>query len=289
MKKKWKAFPHPDEGFDYAGPALKRTWTRLHQGDREPFPDAKRVAGLLAASPAAKKGAGKAASDPDALAEQLQEAWRLFHRGDFQAAAELGAKLGPLGTAVASKATGIYATYLEDDEPARLAILDRAIEHAEAGRLALPEDANANYFVGYLLGRYSQCISVLQALSQGLGGRVKKALDRTLELEPEHAEAHSASGTYHAEILDKVGALVGSLTYGASKDKALAHYAKAAEYAPRSPIVRVEHAGGLLMMYGRSRKEEAARLYTAATKLKPADAMERLDIELARSRLAELD
>jgi hypothetical protein len=80
---------------------------------------------------------------------------------------------------------------------------------------------------------------------------------------------------------------VGSLTYGASKDKALAHYAKAAEHGPRSPIVRVEHAGGLILMYGRSRREEAGKLYAAAAKMKPADAMERLDVELAKRRLAE--
>lgn len=288
MKKKWAAFTYPDQAFDHAGPALKRAWPRLHQGDREPYPDAKRVALLLAGSPAAKKGAGKAGSDPEALAGQLQEAWRLFHRGDFQAAADLGAALGPLGAPVASKATGIYATYLEDDAAARLALLDAAIRRAEAARDALPEDPNANYFVGYLLGRYSQCISVLEALAKGLGSRVKSALDRTLKLEPEHAEAHSASGTYHAEVIDKVGALVGSLTYGASKEKALAHYARAAECGPKSPIVRVEHAGGVIMMYGRSRRAEAEKLYAEAAKMKPSDAMERLDIELAKRRLAEL-
>jgi hypothetical protein len=48
----WKAFPHADQAFDYAGAALKKNWERLHGGDREPFP-----------------------ADP-----AVQEAWRLYHR-----------------------------------------------------------------------------------------------------------------------------------------------------------------------------------------------------------------
>jgi hypothetical protein len=41
------------------------------------------------------------------------------------------------------------------------------------------------------------------------------------------------------------------------------------------------------MMYGRSRLDEATRLVVEASKQEPADAMERLDVELARSKLEE--
>ena len=85
----WAAFPHDAKGYAYAGDALKKAWPILHAGDCEPFPDAKRAAALL-------KAAGKAAPklDADALAEALQDAWRAFHRGDFQTAYQTGEALG---------------------------------------------------------------------------------------------------------------------------------------------------------------------------------------------------
>ncbi len=286
-RKKWTAFPDPRDEFDYPGPALKKNWARLHQGDREPFPSAEWVEQAFEDSPAAKKSAGRAGADPQALAERLQEAWRAFHRGDFQQAAEEGVKLGIAGYAVANKAAGIYANYLERDPKARLALLEEAAARAEEARKAMPEHANSHYQLAYNLGRYSQGISVVKALAEGLGTRIGQALKRTLELEPKHAEAHMASGTWHAEIIDKVGALVGGLTYGASRDRALQHFRKALELEPKSAIARVEYAGGLLML-DRSKQAEAKKLLAEGAKARPADAMEWLDADLAAKRLEDL-
>ena len=52
----WTAFPHDNSAFVYDGAALKKNWARLHKGDAEPFPADKAV----------------------------EEAWRLYHAGDFQ-------------------------------------------------------------------------------------------------------------------------------------------------------------------------------------------------------------
>jgi hypothetical protein len=39
-----------------------------------------------------------------------------------------------------------------------------------------------------------------------------------IKLEPQRADAH-ALGVYHAEILDKVGAVLAGLTYGVKKEE----------------------------------------------------------------------
>ena len=259
-KSGWAAFPYPDQAYDYAGPALKKHWARLHLGDREPFP-----------------------REPE-----LAEAWRCFHRGDFERAVQLGLELGPSGFAVANKAQAIYANYLEPNQARKIKLLEEVGARAEKAIAALPKHANSHYLYAYALGRRSQSLSVVEALAQGIGGRIRDALARTLSLEPKHAEAHTAVGTYHAEILDKAGGLLGALTYGASKDEALKHYRKSLELHPKSAIARIEFSGGLLMMYGKSRLEEATRLMVEASKQEPVDAMERLDVELARSKLEEV-
>ena len=254
---KWKAFPHPSKAFVYAGEALKRNWARLHRGDCEPFP-----------------------KDADA-----QEAWRLFHQGKFAEAAKLGVDAGGAALTAANKAQAIYANSVEPQDAAKVALFEEVMHRAQAQAKAEPKNANAHYLYAYAAGRYSQRISVAKALAQGYGGRIRAALEAALKLQPKHADAHIAMGAYHAEIIDKVGALVGGLTYGAKKDAGEDHFRKALKLAPDSPIAHVEMANGLVLMNGRKALEEAGRLYARAAELEPRDAMEKLDVEIARAEL----
>ena len=280
-KSAWAAFPHDAKGYAYAGDALKKAWPKLHAGDCEPFPDAKRAAVLL-------KAAGKSAPklDAEALAEALQEAWRAFHRGDFKAAHDAGVALGPIGASVAVKALGIHATYLVADEGERLKRYEQAATLAEAAVKALPDEANSHYRHAFALGRYSQGLSIAKALKMGIAGKVRAALETTLELAPKHAEAHTALALYHAEIINKIGAMIGGLTYGAKASEAEKHIREAVKLTPTSPIAHVEH-GNILLLLDEARNEDAAaEAYERAAKCKPLDAMEALDAAWAADQLA---
>lgn len=259
MTKTWTPFPHPEHAFDYAGASLKKRWSRLHAGDCEPYP----------------------------ASESVCDAWRAFHRGDFHAAWVAGSAAGPAGCLAAAKAAAAYATYLERDKARAEAIVKDAAELCDKARKALPAHANAHYLFAYCLGRYAQRISVTRALRDGIATRVKEGLDRALALEPRHAEAHVALGTYHAEVVAKIGALIGALTYGASESQALAHYRKALELQPDSAIARVEFARGLMLL-GDGHARAARRLLAEAAKIRPADASERLDAERAKAQLEAL-
>lgn len=277
--KKWVKFPHASAAFDYAGAKLAKAWDRLHAGDQEPYPDKKHIAALQKKHPKLKD-----AGDAESVAETLQDAWRDFHRGEFHKATEAGEALGPLGATVANKAEGIYATYLAK-EADRGAHFERCAKRAEAAIAAMPDEVNAHYFHAFALGRYSQTISIAKALAQGLGGKIRESLERTLKLAPKHAEAHTALGLYHAEIIDKIGAFVGGLTYGAKAETGLKHFQEALKLTPHAPIAHVELGNGLLMMFGKKRADDVVKAYEAAVALKPAEAMEALDIERAKSEL----
>lgn len=256
MAMKWRRFPHPDKTFAYEGPALKKNWDRLHRGDAEPFPQG----------------------------EAAQRAWRHYHAGEFQQAVETGQAAGDAGLNAAIKAQAIYANYLEADR-SRLALFEEAAAWADVRRAQAPKDANAHYLYAYALGRYGQGISVAKALAQGMGGKIRDALGKAMKLAPHHADAHTAFGAYQAEVIAKVGALVAGMTYSAKKDSALEHFHKALKLNPDSAIARIEHANGLLLLFGNERLADATKLYQEAAACKPADAMERMDIELARSEL----
>src|SRR5690606_18085012 len=124
--------------------------------------------------------------DAETLATTLQDAWRAFHRGDFKAAFDAGEALGPVGASVAVKAIGIHASYLVDGDAEKLKRFEQAAKLAEAAVKALPDDANSHYRHAFALGRYSQGISIAKALKQGIAGKVRDALDATLELAPKH-------------------------------------------------------------------------------------------------------
>ena len=258
-KPAWKKFPHADKAFVYTGAALKKNWERLHCGDCEPFP-------------------------ADAA---VQEAWRLYHQGEFNKACEAGLAAGLDGYNAANKAVMIYATYLEDDDQRKLELFQSISARCEELQRMQPKNANAWYFQAYALGRYSQGISVLNALTQGLGGRIKAGLDAALKLAPKHVEAHTALGAYHAEVVDKVGALIGKLTYGASKELAVKHFESALKLVPDSAIARIEYANALVMLFGQSKMDQAVKLYEKAAAATPVEAMECLDVELAKAELED--
>jgi tetratricopeptide (TPR) repeat protein len=259
---KWIAFPYDAAPYTYDAAALKKKWTRLHAGDAEPLPKD----------------------------EKVIAAWIAFHAGDFQKAVDAGLKAvaagAPAGLTVANKAQAIYANYLERSEKSKQALFLEVAERAERRAAEDPEDANAWYCMAYGLGRYSQSISIAKALSQGLGGKVKNALETTIKLSPKHADAHVALGAFHAEVIDKVGSLLGR-TQGASKDAGLALYKAALKLNPTSAIAMVEYANGMVMLEGDKRMKEATALYEAAAASEPLDAAERLDVEMAKAELED--
>ena len=254
----WTAFPHlGDYSFDAA--STKKNWARLHQGDCEPLP---KDAAVLAA-------------------------WVLFHNGEFQKAFDAGIKAGADGVTVANKASCIYANYLETKEKQKLDMLMESAGRAEAMQQTDPKNANAYYWQAYALGRYGQGISVAKALAQGLGTKVKQALEQTIKLQPRHADAHIALAAFHAEVIDKVGSLIGGMTYGVKKDVGLSLFKKALELNPTSAIAMIEQANGMVMLEGDKKMKDATKLYEQAAASKAIDATERLDVEMAKAELED--
>jgi len=255
---KWTSFPYDSADYARSAAQLKKDWARLHTGDAEPLP-----------------------KDDKVLA-----AWALFHAGEFQKAFDAGLKAGGAGITVANKAQSIYANYLEKSEKTKLAMFLEVAERAEALQAAEPKNPNAFYWQAYAIGRYGQGISVVKALAQGLGVKVKNALETTIKLAPQHADAHIALASFHAEVIDKVGKLLGR-TQGADAATGLKLYKEALRLNPASAIAMVEYANGLVMIEGDKRMKEAEQLYADAAASTPLDAMERLDVEMAKEELED--
>jgi tetratricopeptide (TPR) repeat protein len=254
----WTPLPYGDVARFDAG-NLHLHWARLHAGQDIPPPP------------------------PGPLAE----GWALYHSGDFERAVALGLEHGPEGHALANQATAVYANYVEPREGVRLVLFREVADRAAVQLATDPGNCQALYWQAYALSRYSQGISVARALAQGLGSRIKHTLERVIELQPGHADAHFALAAFHTEVIDKVGALVARMTYSVRADAAVELFERGLQLHPGSASGLMDYARGLLMLYGDSRMAEATRFYEMAASLQPTDARERLDVELARAGLAD--
>src|SRR5687767_15972140 len=114
MAAKWKPFPHPAKAYLFAGEALKKNWEHLHRGDCEPFPK--------------DRGA--------------QEAWRLFHAGQFGEAGAAGLEAGAAGMPAANKAQAIYANGVETQEAKRRSLFEGGMKRAPAQGRGEPKNGS---------------------------------------------------------------------------------------------------------------------------------------------------
>ncbi len=231
--------------------SLLAQWDKLHQGDLQSKPD-----------------------------EQTIDAWLAFHNGHYHQAAKLALSAGPAALPVLLRTIVAYTDYICEDEKTSISLLAEAYQHAE-NLLEECNDHNAIFTTALCIGRYAQNISIVKALKKGLGNKVKSLLTQTLEAEPNHGEAHIALAMYHAEIIDKVGSMLGGLTYGASADEARKHIKKGLE-AASSPINLIEAGNAYLLLDGEEKgMSKAIKLYKQAAKSKALDCLQAMDIDFA--------
>ena len=252
----WTAFPHPRYAFDAA--TLHLHWPALHVADAEPLP-------------------GDAA---------LLAAWAAFHAGDFEAACAQGLALGSAGQAVANRAQLVHAAFVEPSEALRNELYTSMVARCERWSAAEPGRANAHYLLATALDRYALGLSVAQGLAQGIGMRVRSALETALRLRPGHAWAHAALALHHGEVIDKVGSLLGR-TQVNSKDAGISHQRQALRLAPDDALVLTHCAEAVLMLEGERALPESEQLYRRAAACEPLDAEQWLLVELARDALED--
>jgi tetratricopeptide (TPR) repeat protein len=234
---------------------LNGIWSQLHAADLAPLPEG-----------------------------DLLEAWLLFHNGHYAEAAESALALGDVGIPVVMRAVVAYTDYVCEDEDECVGLLEKAYQ---LGENSGSDDVNTQFTTALAMGRYSQSISITKALTKGLGGKVKQLLSNVLSAEPTHAEAHLAMAMYHAEIIDKVGATLGGLTYGANANKAIEHIEKALELVPNA-INLIEAGNAWLLLKGEKKgMDQATDYYQQAAEVEPLDALQSMDVDFAQSQLED--
>ena len=227
------------------------------------------------------------ASAGTARAQTIEEARAAYAEGRFTEAAELARALGASeGHALAADSLAIHGYYIAPTGE-KADLFRRAEKLArEAIRLdaANPE---AHLQLAHAMGRRAQAAGPLKALQKGYAAKVRDAIEEALRLDPKMAAAHVSLAAWHAGAVG-AGGFFAALLYGASEEKAHAHFERALELAPRDKTALFEYAVGLLSLDAGENRAKARDLLERAIGIPPKDAHERLVHQKAAARLAAL-
>jgi tetratricopeptide (TPR) repeat protein len=175
---------------------------------------------------------------------------------------------------LARAAVYLADTMLEGDRATREGWFNRAASAAERAVELAPSDPNAHFEVARALGRLAQYRGVLQSLS--LAGRVAKALDDALALDPGHAPSWHARALFHRDVPWIAGGRTGQIVPA---------FLNAIAAEPDAITHRLE----LARVYIERNDLAAAREQLNVAIALPADTyFARLDLAAAREALAQL-
>ena len=220
-------------------------------------------------------------------AQSIEAARAAQDDGRFIEAARLGEELGTsAGYALAAESLAIHGYYVAG-EPEKEALFERAMGLAEEAIRLDPANPEAHLQSAHAMGRYAQTIGAVKALARGYAGKVRKAIEEALALDPDMAGAHLSLATWHAETINGAG-IAARLVFRASRKRALAHYERALKLAPDEKLAYLEYALGLLLLKKKRDRGKAKDLLARAIETPPKDAYDRLLHELAVKRLADL-
>ena len=219
-------------------------------------------------------------------ADALADANAAFDAGRFLEAAEQAVAIGTVdGFVLAARAHRVHGSHIAPPEEQQVH-LRQAMDHAEQAIALAADDPWAHIESASAIGRYAETIGIGEALTGGYGGKMRDALQEALELDPDNAIAHLALGSWHANVVDRTGALVARMTFGATRKKAMEHLERSLELWPDSKAVLLEAGTALLVLDAKKHRERALELLRAAV-ASPADnaydtllhgqALERLD------------
>ena len=209
-------------------------------------------------------------------ADALADAQAAFDAGRFLEAAEQAAAEGSVdGLVLAAKSHTVHGAHIAAPEEKK-EHFQRAMTLAEQAIELAPDNPWTHVESSSAIGRYSQTIGIGEALTGGYGGKMRDALHQALELDPDIAIAQLALGSWHANVVDRTGALVGRMTFGATRKKAMEHLERALALAPTDKAVLLETGTALLLLDADKHHDRALELLEAAAAIPPNNAYETL-------------
>ncbi len=153
----------------------------------------------------------------------------LFLEGKYIKSIDLASEINSTEAKIfKARAMSIYANFYLEGKKAR-AYYNKAYELSINTIKRAPDNDEAYVEAAHALGRYSQSVGVMKAISQGHAEKVSSYLDDALKINRNNALAHVSKGIWHAEIINKAGLIIAKTVYKAQPKLARNHFKIALE------------------------------------------------------------
>lgn len=295
----WAPYPADLPQFDYSGDKLKANWDKLAHAIYLPYPNNKTALDTLAAYPRLKThfeklvASGKAHPtivdavngnyEPHLAA--VRDVWRLHFEGKFEQAYNKGITLGPLGAMPALQAKLMHTHFLVSDKKQKIKLFEEV--NAEAGkyRNIVPDYPFVVFGETYARARLLQLLSTTKAQSTGYIKSSIKTLKSLGKAYPSRGTYSLTHGGLYAGIVEKVGSMLGNVTFGASEKKAIKLLNKGLKNSTKQPVVYYEYAVALASMNQKKHAENIKKLLNTCLTVKPINAEEALNKRACQNML----
>lgn len=300
LAKVWHKVPFDAQPFDYTPEQIRASWDQLMSGLGVPYPSAQLMRDSYARFPELQAAHRGFAGDYDQLEQDLNHVWRLFLRGDFQAAMQRGSELGPMGTVAGKVSQVFYAVYLEPNLDQKHMLLQdsantiRGFANAfEQMKKSKEEVYRNNYVVAqiayvYAIGRIAEDVPIPVAIGRNYVFKVLGAIDDVRTMAPQNPLGLAASAGADANVVRKVGKATGRITFGARQNTIRTDFEQALKTADLA-VIRYEYANAILYLNKKRDIDEAIAQLKRAESTKPRFAMEALDAMYASKRRREVE
>jgi tetratricopeptide (TPR) repeat protein len=300
LNKPWNKVPFDGSTFDMTHDQIRANWDALMSGLGVPYPSAEVLRAAYARFPQLREAHKGFDGDFGKLERDLNELWRLFFRGDYQAAMQYGQKLGPMGRLAGKVAQVFYAVYLEpnlDDKHMLLQDSANAIREFGSAFEQMKKDRDPvfrnNYVVArlayiYSIGRIAEDVPIPVAIGRNYVFKVLGAIDDMQTLAPKNPLGIAARAGADANVVRKVGKATGRVTFGARQATIRQDFETALRTADLA-VIRYEYANAILYLNKKRDIAEAIEQLKKAAATKPRFAMEALDAMYAHKRLREVE
>lgn len=300
LNKPWNKPPFDMKAFDMPPEQVRANWDALMTGLGVPYPSAELLRAGYERFPQLREAHKGFDGDFVKLERDLNDLWRMFLRGDYQAAMKYGQDLGPMGRLAGKVSQVFYAVYLEpnlNDKHMLLQDSANTIREFGASFEQMKKDKDPlfrnNYVVArlayiYAIGRIAEDVPIPVAIGRNYVFKVLGAIEDVQTMAPNNPLGRAARAGADANVVRKVGKATGRVTFGARQTNIRQDFESALKVADLA-VIRYEYANAILYMNKKRDINEAIAQLKQAAATKPRFAMEALDAMYASKRLREVE